>query len=1110
MSLSKEQILRNMRSLDYLEGKGIVERRKRSIRGDNYFLVVGLGGTGCNALAETKRKLLRMIDAESVDKYVRFLAVDTAWNELTQYVEDKKVFTYAETLPLPVDGAQEAVESNGPETQTWLNPRLKDYSRAVFAPPPIGAGGRRQCGRVLLCQANASTLLNEKAAQAIRDLITANSGEQRTCNIIVLAGIAGGTGSGTVLDAGYILNQTLADFGTGSNGGSIGFVFLPPAVSATLVPDVPEGNVNGYAALKEIEYHMTMEDRHEWFDMAYGGFKVHQQNIFKSCFLVDGRGSTRLPPNPRKVSADAVSDCVMNIICPETKDAEAAGGGAGVAHNNIFSVIVDSARNTESFIRRNTVTAVPRESYYKYGATGFSELVVPTDLLTVYAANKVFQSMFEWFDRCKYANEDAAKAVLEEIGIYDPNVIRRQIRTKSKHTVLTNQRDIQVDTAQCGGEVLRDLKKQFKTVIDRMFTDYGPYYMINLTKEMRDAMVGIPVPRPLPNPLPGIPPSKRECAEYEQVQIIWDAFADRLGYLNNNTYDVFNSVIVELKKQLEDTAKILTQTHEVQQGNQRSFSWTPLDIGTAAKKIGLDYIENIFGEERTNEIIGRFKDHLLSMRESWEKEADGPFDASEAVRAFIREEFTEVLDLNLQDFCVKCFTENPEAVATVPSTEDPEKMVATPECKIAAANIARELQQRGNPLAQLRNIGSFSGSSKADFLILPSGTPELNQEILTHFSGCKPYNSPNGDSFTHFANYLTLPAYVFDWVHRSEKHYATSAGDEAVGLHMDEVTRSWPRLPNLIAQSKWDHGVTYPLEVQIAAHVDALMEKAKKWGLVNVDGEEISLYLLRDKPEKDKSETALSKALGKAKQPLGETDPEKQSVREALDIYQSVADDFYNRVSGNAPDPNNLRAALPNEFSEQETKPVCCLLNIGTTPPYDGWQWEFTKRFMRKMYDTCLSLQRTISVLELVRKRLEDIGTGSQYLDLFSEYYGLEFFTYDETCSTWVYDDENGVEQELLAVDNLKTPEQPYQLFYLFQEFCKLPDSLFEFWAEEAQAASEDKAKRSGKTQRKAALKPEIHAKWEATSRLAFKRSLNNPDLAKKINDFYREAERVF
>lgn len=84
-------------------------------------------------------------------------------------------------------------------------------------------------------------------------------------DVYIFAGLSGGTGSGCFLDACYIVQKALEDMGRAQSANVMGFFFLPDVVNskpqvASQPAAVKYYSSNGYAAMKELDYLMSLKD----------------------------------------------------------------------------------------------------------------------------------------------------------------------------------------------------------------------------------------------------------------------------------------------------------------------------------------------------------------------------------------------------------------------------------------------------------------------------------------------------------------------------------------------------------------------------------------------------------------------------------------------------------------------------------------------------------------------------------------------------------------------------------------------------------------------------------------------------------------------------------
>ena len=140
---------------------------------------------------------------------------------------------------------------------------------------------------------------------------------------VIVIGIAGGTGSGTVVDLVYLTRYFLQRLlpNAYSRVNFYGYLLLPSACGE-MVTDTTTGNQNAYAALKEIDYYMTINARGEHFVMDYGtplarGVEI-ESNIFDFCTLVEGVGANGAVMLDNSESARGlIADSILNAACAD-------------------------------------------------------------------------------------------------------------------------------------------------------------------------------------------------------------------------------------------------------------------------------------------------------------------------------------------------------------------------------------------------------------------------------------------------------------------------------------------------------------------------------------------------------------------------------------------------------------------------------------------------------------------------------------------------------------------------------------------------------------------------------------------------------------------------
>lgn len=248
-------------------------------------VVIGLGGTGYHALLKLKK---RFVDAYgSVPPIVRFLSIDTTENAegttRTENAAPEGSLDHNETYVLQV-GNPGSLVGNGtnPHLDEWWPPQIP--TQAIIA----GAGQVRARGRLALF-ARASEVY-ARIARAIDDVRNIRNQKQMFTDqfqvsnrpgveVHIVGSLAGGTGSGTFLDAAFMARDVIGNDESNFTG-----ILLLPGIF-TRYAGVALVKPNAYGALKEIEHLSTSKTP---FSIDYGTRRVDvTRPPFDVIYLVD-------------------------------------------------------------------------------------------------------------------------------------------------------------------------------------------------------------------------------------------------------------------------------------------------------------------------------------------------------------------------------------------------------------------------------------------------------------------------------------------------------------------------------------------------------------------------------------------------------------------------------------------------------------------------------------------------------------------------------------------------------------------------------------------------------------------------------------------------------
>lgn len=239
-------------------------------------LIIGLGGTGGEVLLRTRRLLINFFGDLQNIPIVRFLYIDTDrgwWQEHLSRVERKVQLTPREFVDASVDDAsplyRDIREGHRPNYNWFSLEKLRTITRITD-----GAGTIRQLGRLCFWWHYAN--IRDAIRGILFDLIQARHSQfmqdrygmqiDPGINFHIIAGLAGGTGSGMFLDMAYLVRKLAGSVGV-SPVQVNGYLVLPQAFR-----DLPVAVAlpNGYAALKELNYYSYYHEPDAPLASVYG------------------------------------------------------------------------------------------------------------------------------------------------------------------------------------------------------------------------------------------------------------------------------------------------------------------------------------------------------------------------------------------------------------------------------------------------------------------------------------------------------------------------------------------------------------------------------------------------------------------------------------------------------------------------------------------------------------------------------------------------------------------------------------------------------------------------------------------------------------------------
>lgn len=1073
ISLENRRLIeQQMKNLDYVYGTGLFPKPKRTVNEANRYLIISYGGTGADAMYPLKQLLKEELPPEQFKSHVRLLVVDT--DKDTRYeekqgvdasgariTEQKERFTVGEFLWLDNKPARDMIDKDLTQgIKSWANPRLINTMKTnrTFL-DGSGAGSVRQVGRVLLSTNESYTNFILKVKSTIQELIQGNADPLR---IFIISGIAGGTGSGIVVDATYLVRQALRELdnqGAKLSGNTTisGFIMLPPTGNSKVPERIKSGNRNGVAALKEIDHFMTIGKRNETYDHTFGTHRVVSKNaIFDSCYLLDGSQNGVIHENPREKAVEVIKDCILDMITSQSVDGVAAGGAGGV--QNVAALMSDAPAFAENMVRSNSVAVAPREANYIYCAIGHGKTLIPLDLMKSYVAKAVFDKMYLLFKNCANVTDADVDAFMDVVGIPqdgsfanpfpgDQNAIR---------TAINNQVSacFNIDPQNPG-------KKG------------GPYYVINLLKEVVKAVE-----------MRKTTLSGRAIATNKDIRINqYNYIISLLTKMNNELFEVYTTVLDELKMHLKETSDILCDSTKFKTYYGSSYSFTPIDFGStdAASKIVRTYLDTMISGAHTAELCSDLVKDMLSKRHEWTqltvKEGTPKFAASNQIREFWRVNINKIVNANLEDYLIKYYSNNPKAVwKEMNGVPDP---VADQAMKAAASALVNNMWGAAGvatPLVAMHdNVLPSDGFNGHKTFLLPSRAvhlikyveKELKEGTNTNLRDVKVVPSTANDRISCYAQFTNIPAFMFTWASTAEPAYEDAISTATDGLHMSETSggQQWRNFPNLVPEVIWPYigvGYGHKREKDLNTAVHDIFARAKSYGMAKLKSldntSDYGYYDLTFLPADMMLDSKFLKALDGEKPG---TDAWKHANAALQKEVERIAKKLFEQKKWSdlelIPEKDlvkNLESFIDMESYSLNFSETVITPDIN----YDGENWEdyLAGALLRTTSEYTYRVRSTILVFDALYPMIQKDQATTYLKDRFVHFAVADLFKYEEEELTYYYTDDEGVSRPLFTLDYGNDIQEKAKHYFLFQAFCEAGDSVLN--ALQAQYAEKTKA----------------------------------------------------
>lgn len=405
MSITQSEAKKRLAQLS-AQGGGIISGSKKlEIDEQSNVLVIGLGGLGCKTVNELVGVYKK--DFENQGR-LSYIAIDT----------DSRCFDKISSLN---GGNIEqndmfSIYDNAGDIQNLLQlprtPYINSFVNSDVPPHPItnqGAQQRRIVGKVMLCGGTAYGALRRELERRINAMGGGNGG--RGMQIIIVAGISGGTGSGTFIDVSYMVRELAKDNGNNSVFG----VFYTPDVqkNEAWCNDTIWDNLqrNGYSSMKELDYFMSVGN----------GNKVVYSLPLNSPITIDGVPVTKIESklpifereyvfiisetDTNKSEQDIIGATAISLLNLFRKSTKMVGENTqnilsnlcnivqyiGTWSNNNIGKCNDPNRTRDP--AKIKYTNYPVSMHYSYASFDYKSVYIPRNEMAAYCTNLILNDL---------------------------------------------------------------------------------------------------------------------------------------------------------------------------------------------------------------------------------------------------------------------------------------------------------------------------------------------------------------------------------------------------------------------------------------------------------------------------------------------------------------------------------------------------------------------------------------------------------------------------------------------------------------------------------------------------------------------------------------------
>lgn len=355
-------------------------------------IVIGLGGTGKEVLLRLRRQFVEKYGSLNDFPIISYLYIDTdnAPSEESGIARERDFlindieFQPAEKIFNPVNPSDYIHRIHDvPHIKQWLNTTGEIGKLGTMN---TGAGQIRPAARLALFHnydeitskltSAKARITDSKSINVVKDKHKIKNVNTDKINVYVITSLSGGTGSGMVIDFGFIIRNIFKN-----NAVSSAYVLLPKIFQGYGKERV---YANGYAALKELEYYNLKNT----YEVAWKKNFPHtfQPGVYDDVYMIDGENTKNLSLSD--ISNKDIYKMLSDTIFQDFSNSDFANYKRGVRVNLVqYKQRLWPDDNT---VTENTFSR-------KYSTLGQASISIPVDRIILACSHKLCEDIINYY-----------------------------------------------------------------------------------------------------------------------------------------------------------------------------------------------------------------------------------------------------------------------------------------------------------------------------------------------------------------------------------------------------------------------------------------------------------------------------------------------------------------------------------------------------------------------------------------------------------------------------------------------------------------------------------------------------------------------------------------